>query len=159
MHFHVCIPCNNIVFNSEKYECGWNSQTVDWGIWSWCHERTDGEEVVLRVHRGWCEVHDESLTGHPKVVTDESVNTIRALLNKDRRLRGILHQCSILHTTSNVWYVTCNWRHYCSYTQLHRSCPCVMSISADETDGNETTYFNPHCSYSLFSLNWKFKHF
>ncbi len=42
----------------------------------WCHE----------FHNEQCEVHDESHTSHPKVVTDESVNTIRVLLNEDRRL-------------------------------------------------------------------------
>ncbi len=36
--------------------------------------------------KGRCEVQDKSRTGCPKVVADESVNTIRVLLNKDRRL-------------------------------------------------------------------------
>ncbi len=31
-------------------------------------------------------MHDELRTGHLKVVTDESVNTVHVLLNKDRRL-------------------------------------------------------------------------
>ncbi len=31
-------------------------------------------------------MHDELRTGHPKVATDECVNTIRALLNEDHRL-------------------------------------------------------------------------
>ncbi len=32
-----------------------------------------------------CEVHDKSRTGHPKMVIDESVNTICVLLNEDHR--------------------------------------------------------------------------
>ncbi len=39
----------------------------------WCREFCEGR----------CKVHDESHTGHPTVVMDESVNTIRALLNED----------------------------------------------------------------------------
>ncbi len=31
-------------------------------------------------------MHNKSHTGHPKVVTEEFVSTIRALLNEDRRL-------------------------------------------------------------------------
>ncbi len=42
----------------------------------WCQE----------FHEVWRKVHNESRTGHPKVVVDESVNTIRVLLNEDRRL-------------------------------------------------------------------------
>ncbi len=37
-------------------------------------------------HKGRCKEHNESHTGYPKVMTDESVNTIRVLLNEDRRL-------------------------------------------------------------------------
>ncbi len=37
-------------------------------------------------HEGRCKVHDQSCTSCPKVVTDESVNTIRVLLNEDCRL-------------------------------------------------------------------------
>ncbi len=42
----------------------------------WCREFCEGR----------CKMHDESHTGHPKVVMDESVNTIRTLLNEDYRL-------------------------------------------------------------------------
>ncbi len=37
-------------------------------------------------HKGRCEVHDKSHTGCPKMVTNESVNTICTLLNEDRHL-------------------------------------------------------------------------
>ncbi len=40
----------------------------------WCRE----------FHEGRCKVQDESHAGSPKVVIDESINTICALLNEDR---------------------------------------------------------------------------
>ncbi len=43
---------------------------------NWCREFREGRR----------EVHDESCTGCPKVVMDESINTICAVLNEDRRL-------------------------------------------------------------------------
>ncbi len=71
----------------------------------WCQE----------FHKGWCKVHDELHTGCPRVVTDESVNTIRALLNEDRclilreletimndDLGDPLSQMSISHTVINL---------------------------------------------------------
>ncbi len=43
----------------------------------WCRE----------FHEGRCEMHDESRTGRPKVVVDESVNMIGVLLDEDCCLR------------------------------------------------------------------------
>ncbi len=50
--------------------------------------------MSIQMVRKWCQeycerlrkMHDELRTGHPKVVTDEFINTIHALLNKDRCL-------------------------------------------------------------------------
>ncbi len=81
------VPCAVIQFLTAK-----NSSLVE------IHRqlaKVYGSDIMsIRMARKWarefcegrCEVHDESRTGHPKVVTDESINTIHTLLNEDRLL-------------------------------------------------------------------------
>ncbi len=99
------------------------------------------------VPRGRRQVHDELCTSRPKVVMDESVNTICALLNEDRR--------SIMNNGNDEEVKTFTQNYFANLgTQFYQIKHTKISLGYDKC----STFFQL-CGKMMFSNGIKYNFF